>query len=196
MLAEMKPAWFETPDGSSSGPPVWVNELISRLDDDLLGQANTEYDLSGEPVEEQVESDTVIPGIPPPPADPSGNLPAAPVASADARMLDPDGQPGHGPVGMESSLPPGSGAGQSPAGDEGGFLESVFGWLGDLFSSIFGAPVGDDVAETPPPPASYVPDPPPDMSNDVVFIEYIPETPSDEAVPDPDDPGEEDFAVF
>jgi len=197
VLAEMKPAWFETPDGSSSGPPVWVNELISRLDDDLLGQANTEYDLSEAPEEEDDDhSESVRPGTPPPPADPPENLPTASEASADARMSDPDGQPGHGPGGMDGVLPPDFGPGERSAEGAGGFLESVFGWLGDLFSSIFGAPVGDEVAEAPPPPASYVPDPPPDMSNDVVFIEYIPETPVDEAAPELDDPGEEDFAVF
>lgn len=196
MLAEMKPAWFEAPDGPSSGPPVWVNELISRLDDDLLEQANTEHELSECRGEDQVESDTEIPGIPPPSADLPENLPKAPEAVADARTFSPEGQPGHEPGGMDGLLPPGLASVQSPADDEGGFLESVFGWLGDLFSSIFGAPDADVVAGAPPPPASYVPDPPQDMSNDVVFIEYIPEIPLDEDVPELDDPAEEDFAVL
>ena len=148
-------------------PGGWVSELVSRLEDDLVSQANAGAETSGETAGAAAED---------------ASLPASSPSVG-----------GSGDRGTETA------AGTANGADGGGFFEAIFGWLSDLLASIFGEPAGADVIADLPAPGSYVPDPPPDMSQDVVFIEYIPEVPVANAAADAgaaEDDDWDDAALF
>lgn len=172
MLANWNFDNFEVPQGASPAPPAWVSELISRLDEDLLDEANKERDPSQEALGEPGGKDVSAHATPPP--------------------FGPDEPPGHASGFAHGNAPEGAGPGEGPPEVDASFFDSVFGWLTDLLASIFGGSTGEEAAEAPPPPASYIPDPPPEMSNDIVFIEYIPEVPVDESGTQPEDFEEDD----
>lgn len=55
-------------------------------------------------------------------------------------------------------------------------LDALFGWLFDVISSLFGGKDdAEEVADLPEPPR-YVPEEPVPMTDDIVFIEVLPET--------------------
>lgn len=79
----------------------------------------------------------------------------------------------------------------------GGVFEVLFGWVRDLLASIFGGKGGgDDIVEAPEPEAEPGPalpaEDPPDMSQDIIFMEYVP--PGSTPLPDEDDEVETDLA--